>query len=89
MKSIPELIRETGLPDADEMADWLEREHPMLEREYHGLGGVGETSAFAISGAFVWHETPFGSEKWAKVYFELCPAGAATKEQAHDAHQSG
>jgi len=74
MKTISRLVRETGLPDADAMADWLESEHP-------GLGGEGETPAFAIASAFKWRETPFGFAKWGKVYSALGLAEAATKEQ--------
>jgi len=74
MKTIPELIRETGLPDADAMADWLEREHPGLEEKFR-------TPSFAIAGEFKWRETPFGFAKWGKVCRALSLAEASTKGQ--------
>ena len=74
MKTIPELIRETDLPDADAMADWLEREHPALEEKF-------VTPSCAIANAFKWRETPFSFAKWGKVYGALGLAEAATKGQ--------
>ena len=74
MKTISRMIRETGLPDADAMADWLEREHP-------GLGEKYRTPSCAVVGGLTWRQTPFGYEKWAKVYCALCLAETAAKEQ--------
>ena len=74
MKTIPELIRETCLPDADAMADWLEREHPGLEKKF-------SNPSCAIASAFKWRETPFGFEKWGKVCRALSLAEASTKGQ--------
>jgi len=74
MKTIPQLVRETGLPDADAMADWLELKHPGLEKR-----SVGPPS-YAIASAFKWRETPFGFAKWGKVRGALRRA-EASKEQ--------
>jgi len=74
MKTISRMIRETGLPDADAMADWLEREHP-------GLGEKYKTPSSAVVGGITWRQTPFGFAKWGKVYGALCRAEAAAKEQ--------
>jgi len=74
VKTIPELIRETDLPDADAMADWLESEHP-------DLGGAAEMPAHhAVCCAFSWRETPFSVERWGEVYDALRRAETATKE---------
>ena len=64
MTTIPDLVRATGLPDADKMADWLELKHSGLEKRF-------VVPSYAIGCAFKWRETPFGNEGWLEVYVAL------------------
>jgi len=71
MKTISQLIRETGLPGADNLADWLKSEHPDLDEE----PGV---PSYVISRTFAWCLTPFDAKAWIGVHRALLDAETAT-----------